>query len=212
MHGAIALCSPRAAHDVGKGGRRHRCSSTFTEGSSGEKQACRFILVSFCFYDALLSQPDRMRNKYHQNTTREAILEVFIVQPHWKMFGHPPGKPILTVLSSPFLNFWALTQTESGLLKFSYLCLRESPVWVSHGRAAEGKSAMKSQRNPDRLCWCCRWWWWYPHLQLYPPAACFAWVNDQSDCTYPADLLIAKGFIKLMGSLGIFNLGIWRLN
>lgn len=132
MHGAIAVCSPRAARDVGKGGRRHRCSSPFTEGSSGQKQACRFIPVSFCFYDALLSQPDRMRNKYHQNTTREAILEVFIVQPHWKMFGHPPGKPILTVLSSPFLNFWALTQTESGLLKFSYLCLRKSPVWVSH--------------------------------------------------------------------------------
>jgi len=42
-----------------------------------------------------------MRNKYHQNTTREAILEVFIVQLHWKMFGHLPGKPILNCVVKP---------------------------------------------------------------------------------------------------------------
>lgn len=40
-----------------------------------EKQACRFIPELFCFCDTLLSQPDRMRNKCHQNTMREAILE-----------------------------------------------------------------------------------------------------------------------------------------
>lgn len=113
-------------------GRRHK---------TREKQAHRFIPESFCSCDTLLSQPDRMRNKYHQNTTREAILEVFIAQPHWRMFGHLPRQPILAVFPSQFLNFWALTQTESGLFE---VCLSMS-ARVSQGRAAEAKGARREQ-------------------------------------------------------------------
>lgn len=82
-----------------------------------------------------------MRNKYHQNTTREAILEVFIAQPHWRMFGRLPRQPILTVFPSQFLNFWALTQTESGLFE---VCLSMF-ARVSQGRAAEAKGARSEQ-------------------------------------------------------------------
>lgn len=58
-----------------------------------------------------------MRKKYHQNTMRETILEVFIAQPRCRMFGCLPRQPILTVFPSQFLNFQALTQTECGLFE-----------------------------------------------------------------------------------------------
>lgn len=143
-----------------------------------ERQAWRFIPERFCFYDALLSQPDRMRNKYHQNTTREAILEVFIAQPQWKMFGHLPRKPILTVFPSPFLNFWALTQTESGLFEVCLsLFTRASCSSESReGSWGQGCDEEPEQLNTDGLCWCCREEQWYPphppNAQMYPLADC----------------------------------------
>lgn len=76
-----------------------------------------------------------MRNKYHQNTTREAILEVFIAQPRWRMFGRLPRQPILIVFPSQFLNFWALTQTESGLFE---VCLSLFTRASCEGESGEG--------------------------------------------------------------------------
>lgn len=120
-----------------------------------EKQACRFIPQSFCVCDTLLSQPDRMGNKYHQNTTREAILEVFIAQPHWRMFGRLPGQPILTVFPSQFLNFWALTQTESGLFEVCLSLFMRASCEGESGRAAEARGARSrpaEQGSSDELC------------------------------------------------------------
>lgn len=129
-------CPQHGVHNVGKAIRT--CCSPFNRGSGTRperKQACRFIPESFCFCDTLLSQPDRMRNKYHQNTTREAILEVFIAQPRWRMFGRLPRQPILTVFPSQFLNFWALAQRESRLFE---VCLSLFMRAFCEGLSREG--------------------------------------------------------------------------
>lgn len=119
-----------------------------------EKQACRFIPEPFCFCDALLSQPDRMRNKYHQNTMREAILEVFIAQPRWRMFGCLPRQPILTAFPSQFLNFQALTQTESGLFEVYLSLFTRASCEGESGKGSRGQGCEEGaeQGSSGELC------------------------------------------------------------
>lgn len=122
-----------------------------------EKQACRFIPELFCFCDTLFSQPDRMRNKYHQNTMREAILEVFIAQPHWRMFGCLPRQPILTVFPGQFLNFQALTQTESGLFEVCLSLFTRASCKGESGKGSRGQGCEggAEQGRSGELCMYC---------------------------------------------------------
>lgn len=119
-----------------------------------EKQACRFIPEPFCFCDALLSQPDRMRNKYHQNTMREAILKVFMAQPRWRMFGSLPRQPILTAFPSQFLNFQALTQTESGLFEVCLSLFTRASCEGESGKGSRGQGCEEGaeQGSSGELC------------------------------------------------------------
>lgn len=148
-----------------------------------DKQACKFIPESFCFCDTLLSQPDRMRNKYHQNITGEAILEVFIAQPRWRMFGCLPRQPIFTVFPSQFLNCWALTQTESGLFE---VCLSLFTMAFCEGESREGSWGQGCEERASRAG---KLWWalLVLHVRAVPPCLLntrlwSAWVNGQPGC------------------------------
>lgn len=160
-----------------------------------EKQACRFIPEPFCFRDTLLSQPDRMRNKYHQNTMREAILEVFIAQPHWRMFGCFPRQPILTVFPSQFLNFQALTQTESGLFEVCLSLFTRASCEGESGKGSRGQGCDGGEQSREVLesFACTTRESSSPTQSECPALLC---PSQWSTSLYLTGFIIAKGFKK----------------